>query len=135
SARAPALAVFAAEPKAFAQAWQRLGMREQVLPTRAYSFRRKQGPAVLELTLTPPRVEARQEVAWRVHPRHADFEASAVLTAARAGLMLAEWDVPGHVTVAWVTGPRVRHWTRGDGRVQVWLTPAEGENDSARVEM
>src|SRR5262249_11651870 len=107
------------------QAWQRLGLREPVRPAQAYSFRRRQGqkPALVELTLTPPPAHARQEVRWRVQPQHADFHLT--LTAARADLVLLEWDVPGNVTVAEVSEPDVDSWSSAGG-LQVWLRqPAE----------
>src|SRR5207253_6377159 len=111
SARAPELSVAPVAPETFAQAWQRLGLREPVRPAQAYSFRRRQGqkPALLELTLPPLPAHTRQEVRWRVQPQHADFRLT--LTAARAHLTLLEWDVPGNVTVAAVSGPQVDAWS------------------------
>src|SRR5262249_44258439 len=38
--RAPELGALPVEPETFVQAWQRLGMREPVRPTRAYGFNR-----------------------------------------------------------------------------------------------
>jgi hypothetical protein len=120
SARAPELSVAPVAPETFAQAWQRLGLREPVRPAQAYSFRRRQGlkPALLELTLPPLPAHARQEVRWQVQPKHADFRLT--LTAARAQRMLLEWDVPGNVTVAAVSGPQVDFWSAVGG-LQVWL--------------
>ncbi|MCI0457881.1 MAG: hypothetical protein L0Z62_13015 [Gemmataceae bacterium] len=133
SARAPDLAMLEIEPDTFAQAWQRLGLREPVRPTRAYSFsfRRKQGQVWLELTLQPPRIQTRQEVAWRVHPLHADFRADVALTTTKDGLLWVEWEVPESVTVSRVVGlkgTRLRFWTRSGSRLQAWLDgPAPGQ--------
>jgi hypothetical protein len=138
SARAPDLAVGPVSRETFVRAWQRLGLREPVRPTEAYSFRRrpKQGPAWLELSLLPQPVQARQEVRWRVQPRHADFRLTLTLTAAREELTLLEWDVPGAVTVAEVRGPRVDAWSPGGGRLQVWLRqPVKEKEVTVRLEV
>ncbi len=135
SARAPDLTVAKAEPEAFAQAWQRLGLRDPVRPTRAYSFRRRQGAAALELNLAPPPRQARQDIRWRVAPRYADFSLTLTLTAAREDLTLVEWGLPAGVTVAEVTGPQVDYWSAAGGRLQVWLRQPAAETATARVEV
>jgi hypothetical protein len=135
SARAPELSVAPVAAETFAQAWQRLGLREPVRPAQAYSFRRRQGqkPALVELTLPPLPAHARQEVRWRVQPQHADFRLT--LTTARADLTLLEWDVPGNVTVAEVSGPEVDSWSAAAG-LQVWLRQqATGKEAPVRVEV
>jgi hypothetical protein len=135
SARAPDLTVAKAEPEVFAQAWQRLGLRDPVRPTRAYSFRRRQGSATLELNLLPLPREAQQEIRWRVARRHADFELTLTLTAPCEDLALVEWGVPGVVTVAEVTGPQVDSWSARGGRLQVWLRQPVKETATVRVEL
>ncbi len=135
SPRAPALTVFGARTEAFARTWQRLGMGAPAALTWATGFRRQQGTAMLELVLATPGVEGRQEVDWQVTPRFADFKVSAALTAPGDGPTLLEWSVPGNVTVAEVTGPRVHHWTPGDGHVQVWLKPAGMARGPVKVQL
>jgi hypothetical protein len=117
------IGVTSIEVNNFARAWRKAvpAAKDPGPPTRAYSFERKQPQgAVLWLGLQPPAVHAAQTVCWRVGRRFADLEAFAVLTCRTASLLLVEWDVPG-VTVAEVSGPQVRHWTRTGSRVQVWL--------------
>ncbi|MCC6418931.1 MAG: hypothetical protein IT429_11910 [Gemmataceae bacterium] len=133
SARAPDLAVKEVNPEAFLRSWQRLGMREAARPTRAYSFRRKAGAAWLELVLQAPRVQADQTVVWRVQPLHADFRAEVKATSGKDGLMLLDWEAQAPIVVARVAGlggTRVRHWSRSDTRLQVWL-----EEPAARAEI
>ncbi len=113
------------KPATFARDWPVRQTNDPGPPTRAYSFQRPRGvsarvPAVLRLTLLPPPVQAAQTLLWRVGLQQADLEATAVLTAPGPNLMFLEWEAPG-VVVTEVSGPRVGHWTRAGGRVQVWL--------------
>jgi hypothetical protein len=91
--------------------------------TYACIFGRKPAaPALgLDLRVQRPRLEAVQDLAWRVGPQQADLRATLRLTAPDADLGLVEWEVPENVTLARVTGPDVRHWSRSGSRLQVWL--------------
>jgi hypothetical protein len=120
----------------FAREWLELGAGREALGTadperragRAYSFRRTQPGAALELILTAPPPSATAVTTWRVFPGHADFEVTARLAAPAAEgatpasmLTLVEWDIPAQVTVAQVSGPMVQRWSLSGGRLQVWL--------------
>jgi hypothetical protein len=89
----------------------------------------------LSLQLSPqrPRVEARQDVTWRVGPRQAELAGRALLTAAGGDLVLAEWDLgSSRVVLTDVTGPDVRRWTQYENRLVVWLA---GRTRQTRVEL
>jgi hypothetical protein len=107
----------------FARRWK--AARGSAPPALSYAciFGRK--PAApelgLDLHVQRPRLEAVQELAWRVGPQQADLRATLRLTAPDGDLGLVEWDAPGNVTLARVTGPDVRHWSRSGPRLQVWL--------------
>src|SRR5262249_57996724 len=69
------------------------------------------------------------DVELRVGPRQAEVRATLELTAPGKDLSLLEWEVgPARaLTVAGVTGPDVRGWSRSGNRVLVWLTRTTGK--------
>jgi hypothetical protein len=121
----------------FAPFWRAPSRPEPRSLAYACTFRREQGqPPVLRLLLRvpPAAVEAAQDVGLRVGPRQAEVRVTARLSAPGGDLSLVEWEVRSSrpLTVADVTGPDVRRWTRTGNRLLVWLQRTTG---TTRVEV
>jgi hypothetical protein len=117
------LGVKGIEPDEFVRQWRTARTGEPSPLAYACRFGRKPDPPSLmvKLDVPSPQIEAGQDVAWRIGPQHADLHAELQLSAPDGDLVVAEWLVPEGVTVARVTGPNVRSWSRSGPRVQVWL--------------
>jgi hypothetical protein len=120
---ADSLGVKRIEPDEFARQWRTARAGEPSLLAYACRFGRKPDPPSLIVKLEAPtaQVEAGQDLGWRIGPQHADLHAELQLNAPDSDLALVEWLVPESVTVARVTGPHVRSWSRSGTRLQVWL--------------
>jgi hypothetical protein len=121
----------------FASRWKQAAMvdpRLPWLPAHAFSFQRGKAepPALrLDLQVAAPRVQAVQEIAWRLGVEQAEFDATASFTAPDGDLTLIEWDVPPEVTVARLSGAALLSWNQTGSRVQAWL---DGPRRGARVQ-
>jgi hypothetical protein len=115
------LGVTSIAPDVFGKVWADSGQKDPGRASRAYSFRRTAGNAGLELTLTSQRLQGQAEVAWTLHPHHADFVASLRLTSTGEGFSFLEADLSPGVTLTDVRGPTLHHWSRQKARVQIWL--------------
>jgi hypothetical protein len=111
------------EPEEFARQWRTARAGEPAMLAYACRFGRKPDPPSLfvKLEALAPHVEATQDLVWRIGPQYADLQADLQLSAPDGDLAMVEWVVPELVTVARVTGPHVRSWSRNGSRVQVWL--------------
>ncbi|MCS7045306.1 MAG: hypothetical protein NZO58_03010 [Gemmataceae bacterium] len=106
--------------EAFAAAWYRAGSRTAVLPTRAYSFRRTAVDAGLDLTVKPLGPRAQLAIDWRVGRTGAAFEIAAAWSCPRP-LNYVEVLLPPGGTNLEVVANNVRHWTRHDRLLRLWL--------------
>jgi hypothetical protein len=108
----------------FAEHWQKLGRTEPMPPARAFTISRLPGQAPLlrvRLAVPAARVQAVQDVTWRIGPQQAEFRLGARLTALNEDLVYLEWEAPAAETITSVSGPDIHHWTRSGARLQVWL--------------
>jgi hypothetical protein len=107
----------------FARRWK--AARGSAPPPLTYAClfgRKPAAPALgLDLRVRRPRLEAVQDLSWRLGPQQADLRATLRLTAPDGDLALIECEVPEGVTLARVSGPEVRHWSRSGSHLQVWL--------------
>jgi hypothetical protein len=119
------------EPADFARRWKEArGIAPAPLTYACVFGRKPASPALgLEVRVRRPHFEAIQDLAWRLGPQQADLRASLRLTAPEGDLGLVEWDVPEGVTLAAVTGPDVRGWSRSGSHVQVWLRRCVGTTE------
>jgi hypothetical protein len=105
----------------FAQPWRSARQDDPRPPTRAF-WRGKGGVLHLILRAPPAPVRCRQDVTWQVGPRQAGLRATATVTGLdNVPLSFVEWEVPGGLALAEVSGPNVRSWTASGSRLLVWL--------------
>src|SRR5262249_5773484 len=123
-ARPQSLGLTAMKPADFARIWQPAVKPDAVAPSYAWSFERGAGTPTLRLQLqtSPGKTQATQEVVWQVGNLQAEVQATVRVTGAGSDLILMEWEVPAAVEVVQVSGKVVRHWSRSDTRLQVWLS-------------
>jgi hypothetical protein len=122
-------------PEQFAKLWQAGGIREQVLPTGACSFRTRPADAGVLVTFVPLRPVVEQDLQWKTYADRVELLGNVKIASPGGDLLLLEWEIPQMVTVAEITGENVRSWTRpsGESRVQIWLKqPARHAQMSVR---
>ena len=108
----------------FVSQWKQLRGLD-LLPVPAYAcYFRRETPPTLVVRFSPLEAvgEATLEASWQLRSQQADLALRATLKAARpAGFALVDWNIPESVTIAGVSGPDVRSWSRSGNRMQVWL--------------
>jgi hypothetical protein len=80
----------------------------------------------LRLRRSAPRLEAVQEIRFRLGAARAEFLAAVTLTAPDRDLVFVEWEVPSALPLIFrsVEGADLRHWSQDSSRLRVWLDRA-----------
>jgi hypothetical protein len=111
----------------FSAFWRAAGEDEPRRLATAFAITRKPESApLLRLQLQIPKASfsGKQEIAWRVGARQADFLATSHLSALGDNLFMVEWNVPPALVVARVNGSHVWHWSQTGSHLQVWFQQA-----------
>ncbi|MCS6849756.1 MAG: hypothetical protein NZ700_01135 [Gemmataceae bacterium] len=108
--------------QAFARRWES-ARQERLSPATKAFWRTPGGSPFLRLQLRqrPSSARADVDITWLVGRRRADWSANMRLRDPEGILGLVEWQLPADVTLAQVTGPDIRSWSRRGNRVQIWL--------------
>jgi len=115
------LVIAAIPPEQFIKSWKEAGVRDMPPPTRAYTFRRPAGNALLQLNVQPASPTAQQEVTCKVYPMFTDVAVQLHVQGVEEEFSLLECDVPPALTVSHVSGSGIHHWSRTNTQVQIWL--------------
>jgi hypothetical protein len=110
------------ERKKFAPFWPATSRPTTLDYAGTFRAEPRQAPQA-ELILIPrrPRIQAQQNITFRVGRRQAELSARVELSALSGDLMLAEFFLPGRVVLTDVSGPDVQRWAQHDNRLVVWL--------------